>query len=131
VVIEAGVIAWCCARPAGSLTVTDARALLAPTWAAIVSATDFTTGGATAAETIANTDVNYWSGLATATSGAATTFVPGQPASTDQVALSTSPTAFALTAGIGDDEVSWNPTVVVLVPHPPCPVSTPEPLLIQ
>ena len=100
----------------GTVTVTDARAVLAPTWAAAVSATDFTTGGATAAETIANADVNYWSGPAVVTSGAATTFVPGQPTSADQVPLSTSPTAFSLTAGIGANDASWNPTLVVLVP---------------
>jgi len=99
----------------GTVTVTDARALLASSWDATVSSTDFMTGDATAAETIANTDVNYWSGSSTATSGSAT-FVPGQPTSVNQVSLSTSPTAFSLTDGVGDNSVSWDPTIIVLVP---------------
>ncbi|HYS36528.1 MAG TPA: hypothetical protein VEO01_12955, partial [Pseudonocardiaceae bacterium] len=36
----------------GTVTVTDARALLAPTWDATVTSTAFTTGAATSAETI-------------------------------------------------------------------------------
>jgi hypothetical protein len=100
----------------GTVTVTDARALLAPTWAATVSSTDFTTGGGSALETIANTEVNYWSGPATASSGAETDFVAWQPTSADQVALSTSPTVFSLSTGLGNNSAGWDPTLVVGIP---------------
>jgi hypothetical protein len=99
----------------GAVTVTDARAELAPTWAATVSSTSFTTGGATTAETIPASDVNYWSGAATS-STPGDTFVPGQPTSGDQVGLDTAPTAFSLTAGVGDNTATWNPTIVANVP---------------
>jgi hypothetical protein len=102
--------------PLGDVTVTDARALLAPTWTATVSSTDFTTGSATPAETIANTDVTYWSGPATAISGSGVTFIPGQPTSADQVPLSSAPTVCWLTSGIGINSASWNPTITVQIP---------------
>ncbi|WP_285745066.1 hypothetical protein [Lentzea sp. NBRC 105346] len=100
----------------GAVTVTDGRALLAPTWAATVTSGDFTTGGATADETIANTLVDYWSGPATATTGSGTTFAPGQANAAAAVPLSETPTAFALTAGVGNNSATWNPTLVVNVP---------------
>jgi hypothetical protein len=101
----------------GVVTVTDARALLAPTWAATVTSTAFTTGTATAAETIPTSDVNYWSGpTTTVTPATGMTFVPGQPLVTDAVALSTAPTAMSLTAGVGDNSAAWNPTLVVTAP---------------
>jgi hypothetical protein len=100
----------------GDVTVADTRALLAQTWVATASSTDFTTGTATSAETIANTGVTYWSGPATATSGSGAVFIAGQPTSADQVPLSTVPTAFSLTSGIGDNSVTWNPTIAVQVP---------------
>src|SRR5438046_603718 len=62
----------------GAVTVTDDRAALNATWTATVSATSFTTGGATATETIANSALSYWSGPATATTGTGTA-TPGQP----------------------------------------------------
>ena len=43
----------------GTVTVTDDRALLAAAWTATASATDWTTGGGTPAETIPATDVGY------------------------------------------------------------------------
>jgi hypothetical protein len=102
--------------PLGTVTVTDTRALLSATWTATASSTDFTTGGGTAGETIPASEVNYWSGPATASSGSAVVFAPGQPAASDQVAISTSPTAFSLTSGVGNNSVSWNPTLVVTIP---------------
>jgi hypothetical protein len=74
--------------------VTDNRGALLGTWTASVSSTDFTTGGATANETIAKGQVTYWSGPATATSGTAT-FTPGQLASVNAQDLSVSRTAFS------------------------------------
>ncbi len=103
--------------PLGTVTVTDTRALLAPTWTVTVSSADFTTGGGTAGETIPATGVTYWSGLDTASSGSGAVFVPGQRTAADQVAISTSPTAFSLVSGLGNNSVSWNPTLSVTIPE--------------
>jgi hypothetical protein len=99
----------------GAVQVVDARALLAPTWSATVASTDFTTGGATASETIANDLVDYWSGPSTVTTGTGT-FVPGQVAAANAVALSQSRPAFGLTSGVGNNSATWNPTLIVNVP---------------
>jgi hypothetical protein len=101
----------------GTVTVTDYRSLLAPTWATTVSSTDFTTGTATSLETIASNLVSYWSGVATGSPTTGFTFVAGQRTTQDKVPLDTSPTAFALTAsGVGGNSVAWSPTLVVTVP---------------
>lgn len=102
--------------PLGTVTITDSRALLAPTWTATASSTDFTTGGGSADETISATGVNYWSGPETGSSGTDAVFVPGQPAESDQIAISTAPTVFSLTSGLGNNSVSWNPTLAVTIP---------------
>lgn len=93
----------------GPVTVTDNRALLSASWTATASASDFTTGAATPAETIPASDATYSSGpvittgtiTATATtitlSGTATPVVTG-------------------TSGVGDNTASWNPTVSISVP---------------
>ena len=99
----------------GTVTVTDQRGALLATWTAAVSSTDFTTGGATAAETIAASDVSYWSGLATTTSGTVVA-VPGQLTALLAQDLGTERTAFATTAAVGNNSVSWSPTVVVNIP---------------
>lgn len=99
----------------GSVTVTDNRALLTASWTATVTATSFTTGGGTTAETIANTAVSYWSGPATATSGSGT-FTPGQTNAGAAQAMGTSVTAFTLTGGVGDNSAAWSPTIVIAVP---------------
>lgn len=99
----------------GSVTVTDARAALEASWTASVSATAFTTGGGTPAETISNADVLYWSGPATATTGSGT-FTPGQPTSGDAESLDSSRTTFSLTGGVGNDSATWNPTLSMNVP---------------
>ncbi|WP_223165485.1 hypothetical protein [Lentzea indica] len=100
----------------GNVVVTDARAQLAPTWAATVASGDFTTGTATTDETIANDLVGYWSGPAISPSGSGATFVPGQPTAGDVVTLAASRPAFSLTAGVGNNSVTWNPTLIVNVP---------------
>lgn len=99
----------------GLVQVTDARALLLPTWTATVSSTDFTTGGATTAETIVKANVSYWSGLATATTGIGV-FVPGQATALLAQSLSAPRTAYSLTSGTGSNSATWNPTLVVAVP---------------
>ena len=99
----------------GTVTVTDARALLSASWTATVSSTNFTTGGGTAAETIGNGNVSYWSGPATATTGVGT-FTPGQLTALNAQTLGTSRIAFTMTAGVGDNSASWNPNLVVSVP---------------
>lgn len=99
----------------GAVTVTDGRGLLVASWTASVTSTAFTTGGGTTAETVPNTDVSYWSGLATATTGVGV-FTPGQATALLAQALSTSRTAYTLTAGVGNNTATWNPTIVVAVP---------------
>lgn len=101
--------------PLGVVTVTDGRGSLTAAWTATASATSFTTGGGTPEETIPNSSVRYWSGLATSISGVGT-FLPGQAAAINSVDLGASRTAFSLTAGSGTNQASWNPTVVVPVP---------------
>lgn len=65
----------------GTVTATDSGTLLLlPSFTATVSSTDFATGGVTAAEKIPKASVSYWSGAATASSGAQTP-VPGQATS--------------------------------------------------
>jgi hypothetical protein len=99
----------------GPVNVTDARALLVATWTATVSSADFTTGGASAAETIPKADVSYWSGPATVTTGEGT-FTPGQVTAAAAQSLSIPRTAFSLSAGVGNNSATWNPTLVVAVP---------------
>jgi hypothetical protein len=62
-----------------------------------VSATTFTTGGGTSAETIAKSQVSYWSGPVTASSGLGVR-IPGQATALNAVSLATPKTAFALQA---------------------------------
>jgi hypothetical protein len=99
----------------GAVTVTDARALLTATWTASVVGTDFTTGGATPAETIPVADVSYWSGLATSTSGLGV-FTPGQLTALLAQPISASITAYKLTLGVGNSTATWNPHVIIAVP---------------
>jgi hypothetical protein len=99
----------------GNVTVTDARGALNGTWTSTVSSTDFTTGGATANETIAKAQVDYWSGVATSTTGVAV-FLPGQVLVANKQALSTSRTAYSASAVVGNTSASWSPTVVVNIP---------------
>jgi hypothetical protein len=81
----------------------------------VVAAGAFTTGGATAPETIAATAIFYWSGAATSTTGAGT-FVPGQANAGARVALDSSHTAFSKTTGAGNNTAAWIPTIEVDVP---------------
>jgi alpha-tubulin suppressor-like RCC1 family protein len=98
----------------GTVTVTDNRALGSATWTATVTATAFATGNGTGSP-IALTNVSYWSGPATATSGSGT-FTPGQIDAAHAQVLTAPVTAFSLTSGSGVNSASWNPTLVVSVP---------------
>lgn len=99
----------------GATTVTDARGALLGTWTASVSGTDFTTGAASADETITKDLVDYYSGAATASSGTAVR-VPGQLTALLAEDLSASRTAFSATGVVGNNSTTWNPTVVVNIP---------------
>lgn len=99
----------------GTVTVTDNRGSTLGTWTASVSSTDFTTGGATANETIGKANIDYWSGAATSTTGTGV-FTPGQLLVANAQDLSTSRTAFTGTALVGNNEASFAPTIVVNVP---------------
>jgi hypothetical protein len=100
----------------GSVTVTDSRGLLVATWTATASTTAFTTGSATPAETIAASNVSYASGLATAQTGLSLVLLPGQLTTLLAAPMTSPVTAFSLTAGVGSDSASWNPTILVNAP---------------
>jgi hypothetical protein len=100
----------------GPVTVTDARALLVASWTASVSTTSFTSGTAPAAETIAASKVSYASGLATAQTGLSLVLLPGQLTTLLAAPMTSAVTAFSLTAGVGSNSATWNPTIIVSVP---------------
>jgi hypothetical protein len=93
----------------GAVTVTDDRALLSASWTVTASSTDWTTGGATSAETIPATDVGYDPGSITTTGTITAT----------GTAITLANTAAAVvtgTDGIGNDTATWNPAIAVAVP---------------
>ncbi len=93
----------------GTVTVTDNRALLSASWTASASATSWTTGTGSPAETIPAGDVTYDPGTI-ASSGTITT-------SEAPITLSAAAqTIVSGTAGIGDNVASWDPTLTVTVP---------------
>lgn len=100
----------------GAVTVTDARGNLVATWTATASASAFTTGGGTPAETIPNSSVSYWSGAATSTAGEGV-FTPGQLTRQVRVPLSVPVTALNVTSGVGSNAATWNPGIVISVPN--------------
>jgi hypothetical protein len=73
-----------------------------------VSATSFTTGDGTTAETIPKSALSYASGTATKT-GTSTVVAGGG-------VLSQSRTAYAATAVGGNNTAAWNPTITVTLP---------------
>jgi hypothetical protein len=95
--------------PLGEVVVTDDRALLAASWVATASSTDWVTGTHTTSETIPATDATYTPGTVT-TSGTITATPVG-------ITLSNSAqTVVTGSAGIGDNTASWDPTIAVAVP---------------
>jgi len=99
----------------GTVTVSDGRGLLSGSWTSTALSSKFTTGGATAAETILATNVSYWSGAATATSGVGT-LLGSQLTSGLAVVISAAQTAFTGGSLVGNNSASWNPTLVVAIP---------------
>lgn len=87
----------------GSVSVTDTRGNLTATWTASVSATNFTTGGATQYETVTNGSIAYSSGTATTTGLG--TFTPGL-----LTGLSAQGTAGGW-VGTGNNTATWDPTI--------------------
>ncbi|MEV8100386.1 hypothetical protein [Kitasatospora sp. NPDC085879] len=98
----------------GQVTVSDGRGLATSTWTATVSATNFTTGTGTPAQTITTANVSYWSGPATSANGTVTT-TPGQNDASAKQSLNSSRPAFS-SSGNGNSSASWNPTVVITIP---------------
>ncbi len=101
--------------PLGATTVSDLRGALVGSWTASVTSSSFSTGGGTAAETISNTNVSYASGMATSATGIGV-MTPGQVSTAVAQALSSSQTAYAATATVGNTSAVWNPTLMVAVP---------------
>jgi hypothetical protein len=99
----------------GSVTVTDDRGAVGATWIATVTTTHFVTGGGSAAETIERANVAYWSGPVVDAGGIGL-FTPGQPTAAEAQALDVPRTAFSMSSGIGDNAVTWTPTLIVTIP---------------
>jgi len=97
----------------GTVTVTDARALLTASWTSSASTSTFVTGAAGPDEIIPASAVTYASGPATASSCVGV-MTPGQPLATATTALPV--TAFRLTLGVGNNSASWDPTIQISVP---------------
>jgi len=95
----------------GSTVVTDNRASLAASWTVSVSSSDFTTGGATAAETIPAADITYTAGSFFTTGTITVTATPA----TLTLSNTGAPDVFG-TAGVGDNSATWNPTIDVAIP---------------
>ena len=95
----------------GSTSVTDTRGGLSLAWTATVSSSDFTTGAASADETVTKANVGYTPGNVTS-SGNATIPAVGTAAPS----LATGVAVVAATNVIGSVSASWNPTIAVTVP---------------
>ena len=93
----------------GAVTVTDDRALLAASWTATASTSDWTTGGATPAETVPATDVGYDPGSITTTGTITATGTPITLAGTAAPVVTG-------TAGVGNNTATWDPAISVAVP---------------
>ena len=94
----------------GTVQVTDGRAGVAG-WTATVSATDFTTGAGSPAETVPVDDVRYLIGGFTSTTGFAT-FTPALLTDLSGTAQAVVTATFVN----GDNSAAWNPVIQVLVP---------------
>jgi hypothetical protein len=101
----------------GAIAVADSRAAADASWTATVLSDDFTTAGGSATETVLASQVDYWSGPPTATTGNGT-FTPGQISSASSEALDNTidVTAYVHTGGTGGNTTTWNPTLQVNVP---------------
>jgi len=94
----------------GVTNVTDSRGNLTATWTVTVTSTNFTTGGASANETIPKANVSYNSGAATGTTGTGA-FTPGVVASLSGTLPATQ--IGGTWAGVSNNSATWNPTIGV------------------
>jgi len=94
----------------GATSVTDGRGNLTATWTVTVTSTNFTTGGASANETIPKANVSYNSGAATGTTGTGA-FTPGVVASLSGTLPATQ--IGGTWAGVSNNSATWNPTIGV------------------
>jgi hypothetical protein len=101
----------------GVVTVTDGRASADASWGASVTATVFQSGGGSPPETVLASEVDYWSGPATATTGDGT-FTPAQTTAGGAQPLDNVVPlpAFTHVGGTGNNTAGWNPGIVVHVP---------------
>ena len=101
----------------GEVFVADGRAAADASWVASVTSTDFTTGAGDVSETVPASDVDYWSGPVTGSTGNGT-FTPGQPTAADAAVLDNTAalTALTHTAGTGNNAATWTPTLNIHVP---------------
>ncbi|MBW4701718.1 MULTISPECIES: hypothetical protein [unclassified Micromonospora] len=113
--LGAGLAGTTLSRSLGTVTVADTRTTNPNTWTATVSATAFITGGGGPAQTIATTQVSYWSGPVTKQNGGGTK-VPGQATAAQAVTLTVPRIAFSKTTGNQRNSVSWAPTLRVAIP---------------
>ena len=93
----------------GNVSVTDTRGALAATWSVTGSTTDFTTGTATANETVAAANVGYYAGAGSALAGQVGAFTPVGTALTPVPLAAATPVG--AWAGVGNNTVTFNPTV--------------------
>lgn len=93
----------------GNVVVTDSRSLFVANWAATASSTNFTTGGATTAETVAKSLVTYTPGTAT-TTGTGTTATPAAAGTMGGASI-----PVMTTVASGNNSVTWNPTLTIAV----------------
>lgn len=98
----------------GSVNVLDQR-MGSTSWVASVSATNLTTGAGSPAETIAKSNIAYWSGVITASSGGGIR-IAGQDTAAQKVPLSTTVTAFSGSKTVGTTMTRFAPTLVVTIP---------------
>lgn len=99
----------------GTVTV-NASGVVAPSFVATVTSTVFTTGAGSLNETIQKTNISYWSGTATSSSGTFTSLTPGQSNAAAAQTLAVPRTAFTGVALALSVAVSWNPTLIVAIP---------------
>ena len=101
----------------GAVTVTDGRASADASGVTTVTASNVVTGASAPSETVLASEIDYWSGPATATTGNGT-FTPGQATAAAAAPLdNTAPlVAFTHTGGTGNNSTAWNPTLIVNLP---------------
>ncbi|MEU8183246.1 fibronectin type III domain-containing protein [Micromonospora sp. NPDC049044] len=95
----------------GPVTVTDDRGPFSGNWVSVVSATNFTTGSGSGAETIPNSNITYASGPALATTGAGA-FLPQAGVVLDMPQRAA---GWSGRAGV-PNSATWNPTVWLTLP---------------